>query len=332
MIFSSPMVIQDAEDFNNPKSNDGEIIIITPENKTYTEPMGGYYPATYGFEDDPGGNYGSAMRFFDEYQGYSQGTYCWIKSVKGISYGHRDFIKMADAQGGSYTWGVHNFDNPQAIGTIEFYLWSAYNGGGSTLQRHYLQLRASDNTIAFRITIQLHDGKIVYYDGSNWQEIATIILGDWYHHSISFDCNEGLKGQFTWVITNDLGTEVGRVENIEFENDLSTLDEMYFGTNLNDYGGDTFWDAFGFSWNPNYNIGDNLNEGLLLGYDSTTPLQWQGYSLDGQDNVTISGNYTFPMPSNGVHNVQIFGNDTLGDNYASNLRWFTVDTNQRAYI
>ncbi len=320
------MVIQDAEDFNNPKSNDGEIIIITPENKTYTEPMGGYYPATYGFEDDPGGNYGSAMRFFDEYQGYSQGTYCWIKSVKGISYGHRDFIKMADAQGGSYTWGVHNFDNPQAIGTIEFYLWSAYNGGGSTLQRHYLQLRASDNTIAFRITIQLHDGKIVYYDGSNWQEIATIILGDWYHHSISFDCNEGLKGQFTWVITNDLGTEVGRVENIEFENDLSTLDEMYFGTNLNDYGGDTFWDAFGFSWNPNYNIGDNLNEGLLLGYDSTTPLQWQGYSLDGQDNVTISGNYTFPMPSNGVHNVQIFGNDTLGDNYASNLRWFTVDT------
>ncbi|GAG47364.1 unnamed protein product, partial [marine sediment metagenome] len=37
--------------FETPKSSSGEITIITPENKTYTEPDNGYYPATYGFEN-----------------------------------------------------------------------------------------------------------------------------------------------------------------------------------------------------------------------------------------------------------------------------------------
>lgn len=193
------------------KSSDSEITIVTPENKTYTEPDSGYYPATYGFEDEQHLTYGTALRFIDEYQGYSPGTYCWIRSDKVFLEGHRDFIKMGDAQGGSYTWGVHNFENPQSIGTIEFYLWSNYDSGnpsGSALQRHYLQLRSSDNTIAFRIMIQLHDGKIVYYDGSNWQEIATIIGRDWYHHSVTFNCNSGIKGQFTWVITDKLKNEI----------------------------------------------------------------------------------------------------------------------------
>ncbi|GAH16965.1 unnamed protein product, partial [marine sediment metagenome] len=29
-----------------------EFVIISPEDKAYTEPMSGYYPATYGFEND----------------------------------------------------------------------------------------------------------------------------------------------------------------------------------------------------------------------------------------------------------------------------------------
>jgi len=35
-----------------PKTNTNELIINTPENKTYGAPMSGYYPATYGFEND----------------------------------------------------------------------------------------------------------------------------------------------------------------------------------------------------------------------------------------------------------------------------------------
>ena len=327
MLFSPSTYLQDTFEVIEPKSSAGEITVITPENKTYTEPDSGYYPSTYGFEDELGQIYGSNIRFIDEYQGYSQSTYCLIKTIPLNRNGHNDIMYMSDAQGGMYMWGVHNFDDPQSTGTIEFYLSSDGGGSGSALERHDLQFRSSGNTIAFRIMIQLHDDKIVYYDGSSWQEIASIIDEEWYHHSISFDCEAGIKGQFTWIITDSLGNEVGRVENIEFENDLSTVDEMYFGSRLSDYGiGGTWWDAFGFSWDPNYNTGDNLNEGLLLGYDTTIPLQWQGYSLDGQENVTIYGNYTIPVPVNGTHTIQVFVTDSIGTTYESSIRHFTYGT------
>jgi len=314
----------------SPKSSDGEITIVTPENKTYTGPDSGFYPATYGFEDELGSTYGSDLKFIDEYQGYSQSTFCLIKSIGGYYYGHQYVMNMGDAQGGLYTWGVHNIDNPQSSGTIEFHLRSAIHGSGSAMQRHYLHFRSSDDTIAFRIVSYLHDGKFLYYDGSSWQEIASLTDREWYYHSISFDCDAGVNGQFSWLIRDKQGNEVARLDNIEFENDLNSLDEMYFGTNLNDYGGDTFWDAFGFSWDPDYDVGDNLNEGLLLSYENTTNLDWQAYSLDGGINKTVLGNKTIPMPSDGSHAVQVFGNDSVGTTYESNLRWFTVDTN--AYI
>lgn len=44
--------MQDTDDFISPKSSAGEITIITPENKTYTQPDSRSYAATYGFEND----------------------------------------------------------------------------------------------------------------------------------------------------------------------------------------------------------------------------------------------------------------------------------------
>jgi len=87
----------------------------------------------------------------------------------------------------------------------------------------------------------------------------------------------------------------------------------------------TYVDAVGYSWDPNYNIGDNLNEGLLLSYDNTTNLDWQGYSLDGTSNKTTLGNTTIPMPTDGGHNIQVFGNNSGGTMYESDVRYFTTN-------
>ena len=38
--------------FYFPVTSDSEIVIVTPENITYTGPMNGYFPGTYGFEND----------------------------------------------------------------------------------------------------------------------------------------------------------------------------------------------------------------------------------------------------------------------------------------
>ncbi len=65
------------------------------------------------------------------------------------------------------------------------------------------------------------------------------------------------------------------MENIEFEINLATIDEISLGINLNVYGVGTIWD--GFSWDPNYNVGDNLNEGLMLFFENDTNLDWRGY-------------------------------------------------------
>ncbi len=40
---------------NLPQLNNQNINIITPENRTYSKPMGGYYPASDSFEHDPVG-------------------------------------------------------------------------------------------------------------------------------------------------------------------------------------------------------------------------------------------------------------------------------------
>ena len=50
--FFSPTIDNDSESNTRPNASAGEITIVTPENKTYTEPNSGYFPATYGFEND----------------------------------------------------------------------------------------------------------------------------------------------------------------------------------------------------------------------------------------------------------------------------------------
>ena len=322
MLFSSPIVIQDAEDFSNPISSAGEITIVTPENKTYNEPMSGYYPGTYNFDNELPTTYGTNTQFLDEYQGSS--NYNWIRTTS-VWQGHYNVLDMYDGQGGLNTWGVHYFGEPQSSGTIEFYL--IFTGRHETAtRRHYLNFRASDNTIGFSVMLELHDGDIMYYDGSSWNEIITALDMVWYHHSVSFDCNAGTNGQFNWIISDEQGNEIGRVENIEFENNLLTLGEIYMGTLVGDYGGGSLWDAFSFSWDPDYNIGDNKFEGLLLSYDTAEDLVWKGYSLDGQANKTILGNSTIPMPSDGLHSIQVFGNDTLSAMYESDILYFSVNS------
>ncbi|TFG23719.1 MAG: hypothetical protein EU533_02905, partial [Promethearchaeota archaeon] len=52
-LFNSPHTISGKsteEDFL--EISTGGITIITPENKTYTKPDNGYFPGTYGFEND----------------------------------------------------------------------------------------------------------------------------------------------------------------------------------------------------------------------------------------------------------------------------------------
>ena len=54
------------------------------------------------------------------------------------------------------------------------------------------------------------------------------------------------------------------------------------------------------------------------------PVSWTGYSLDGGETVTVSGNITLANLSNGLHNVTVYASDALGNVGMSETVSFTV--------
>jgi len=65
---------------------------------------------------------------------------------------------------------------------------------------------------------------------------------------------------------------------------------------------------------------------IPLTFTVNEPTSWIGYSLDGQANVTISGNTTLTSLSDGQHSITVYANDTSGNMGASNKVFLTVQT------
>jgi hypothetical protein len=63
---------------------------------------------------------------------------------------------------------------------------------------------------------------------------------------------------------------------------------------------------------------------ITLNFAINKPTAWIGYNLDGQGNVTLSGNTTLSLLTNGAHTVTVYANDTVG-NMASETAYFEVD-------
>jgi N-acetylneuraminic acid mutarotase len=53
-------------------------------------------------------------------------------------------------------------------------------------------------------------------------------------------------------------------------------------------------------------------------------VNWTGYSLDGEETVTITGNTTIIGLANGVHNVTVYAKDALGNVGVSETAFFTI--------
>ena len=65
---------------------------------------------------------------------------------------------------------------------------------------------------------------------------------------------------------------------------------------------------------------------VSLSYDVNKGVQWTGYSLDNQANVTIKQTAGLFNLSQGSHNVVIYANDSAGNMGQSNPVFFSVDT------
>jgi len=280
--------------------------IITPENITYTEPMAGYYPASYGFENDVIGNHPSNWTISEN---------GGIVEIVAQEKGHKQVVKLCDTSSFDDTSILNSFSG-KSYGTIEFYMEA------SDVSEDFIINLQNSGTKA--VEMRFNEDWIEVYDGYHeWTQITNVSDDEWYHIRIDFECSNGdyeELDQYEWRIYID-GIQYG---DYDFHNDVSQIDEIKILTgHLSTI--DAFVDAIGYSWGSSYNVGDNLNEGLLLSFKAGTTLNWTSYSLDGQNYRTILGNCTIPIPSNGLHTIQVRGTDTLEIIYESNLRYFTIN-------
>ena len=303
----------EVQQFTIDTSADGSISIVSPEDTTYTEPMSGYYPGTYGFESDEIGT-DPAGWTVDEVGG----TVGIIDSIQD----HNKVIEVHDTSG-AYEPEARNMFSPQTSGTVEFWMMAS-----DVSERTYFRLMDDQATSIYSPGIgrvAFENNMLRYWDDAGQHDTAiSVNPNTWYHFKIEFECSsgnyQGLSSQSWRFYVN--GQQFG---DFNFEDSINNVSNAYFFTHWDDYL-TSYLDAVGYSWDPNYEIGDNLNEGLLLSYDTSTSLDWQAYSLDGQTNVTISGNTTIPMPADGTHTIQVFGNNTSGEIFESEVQQFTIDT------
>ena len=171
---------ENTNDLCDLRLGDSEITITTPENKTYIEPMNGYYPGFYGFENDADGT------LPDDWVDNS-GSGC-SGSVSAEKLGHRKVLHLDD-DSGNKIYFQNNFLN-QSYGTIEMWVLAEDCTMG-------FGIRLIDSISGERMA-HLHFGindKWGYFDGVTTQYITAFdgvydpVDNTWYHVKIHFRCN-----------------------------------------------------------------------------------------------------------------------------------------------
>jgi hypothetical protein len=63
---------------------------------------------------------------------------------------------------------------------------------------------------------------------------------------------------------------------------------------------------------------------VFLNFTVNKPTNWTGYSLDGDENATVTGNTTLTGLSAGMHNVTVYARDEFNNTGASETINFSI--------
>jgi hypothetical protein len=295
-----------------PKSSENSIKLLTPKNVTYNKAMYGYYPGSNSFEQDLEGEAPSWFDIVDTDGG----------SVEVISSldDHYKVMELHDSTVDDCVNVTKALGAKPLFGTIEY--WMRTDDANKTFSFNLV----GGVDFVNLISIRTWSSKLQFFNGT-WNNITSIQDDTWVNIRIDFDGSIlGFQGliQYTWRISVD-GITYGDflyLNDRGFTQYIKYYTDCTFGQSDYSY----YIDAIGFSWNTYYSVGNNINPGLFLNFEAPSNLTWIGYSFDGNSNITILGPYVIPFPNgNGIHSVQIFGNDSENNVYQSEKRYFTVD-------
>jgi N-acetylneuraminic acid mutarotase len=121
--------------------------------------------------------------------------------------------------------------------------------------------------------------------------------------------------EFGVAVVNDILYVIGGTRSIIFP--LSHRDNQHYTPY--EYGTIPAVISVSSPQNTNY-----TSNNVSLAFTVNKPALWTGYSLDGQDNVTVTGNTTLPSLTSGLHTIRIYAKDAYENTGASKTITFNI--------
>ena len=271
--------------------------------------MSGYYPAVFGFENQLPG-----VMPNDWIIHQSSGT-AYLRTVDELD-GHKKVLDFYSGVNGDYCYYDKNLKMNITNGTIEFWFQTTDVSPPTWYSWFMLSDGISESERNIRLCIRA--GTLAFFNSTDFLLVDSIVPNQWYHLRIDFNM---IADTSTIYLNNVL-----KLSNVDNYGNGSQINTIQVSNHYNLANTHLYLDAIGYSWDPHYIIGDNLEEGLLLSFETNATLFWRSYSVDGQTNITISGNTTIPMLEDGPHTIQVFGKNLFGALIQSEIRHFTIDT------
>ncbi|MBD3312796.1 hypothetical protein GF352_05075, partial [archaeon] len=194
-----------------------------------------YYPGTYSFTDDEVGSAPSGWTV-DETGGTVQ--------VIGDLGAHHKVLELQDTSGSGEVRAKNGFSS-QSSGTIEFWIRKSSNTKYSFFNLGY----GGNNALYLEFA---GDGYVKWVDDSfNSHNIASYSADTWYHYRIEFDASTDWH---LWIDGQSMDGGAGYGYLVAW---MSTFDFLRFGTKHSHLDFFNYVDAVGYSWDPDYEVGDN---------------------------------------------------------------------------
>ncbi|MHA1375190.1 MAG: hypothetical protein ACTSR7_12965 [Promethearchaeota archaeon] len=239
-----------------------QIGLLNPNSKTLLE---GQYQSTYSFQNDEDGSTGTDISFIARYD--SDGSSAHAKVFDEINC-HKNVTYFYDgSSSGNYNfYAYHDFDANIDSGTIEFWVMGksfsandktgAYYHFGDTSGATY----GNFNSLFHFGLDNDNDGLVRFYTANGWETWSNLYQDDtWHHVRIDFESTTAEYLDLDQYELNFWFDGEQLLENSPFAyNDslgqICTASHGYDNTRRD------YLDAMAFSWDPNYDIGDNIEE------------------------------------------------------------------------
>lgn len=303
---------------NDLGTNTQFIKISTPlDGQVYTgnNPLyDGYYSGTEGFQDIAIGE----LPLMWSLNGTGTDYKAEIISEKTDLYGfeHKQVLECYSGVGiDPYVEVQRTFSQNYSMGTIEFWIMKKGDSSGNaniTFQGNsgvLFSLLLENEEFSFTDNTTVNESSQEFHD-EFWYRVVIEFLNNGTYSNLG-------EQQYQFRIYNMSGDGLLYTSDIaSFSNDgnITSIDFLVHGSDSNDLS--LYFDAFGYSWNPSYRLGNNAFEGMLISQliqQDYKDWEWMGYVLNYGDVIECPflSDFVIPLPNTlGKQSLQLLANDS----------------------